>query len=66
MQMLSDQTYRDLIRRSVELAGGRVELLVGVGDTGFTRTRQRIEYVNQFEVDGIAVLAPYMWSVAVG
>ena len=61
MQMLSDQTYRDLIRRSVELAGGRVELLVGAGDTGFTRTRQRIEYINQFEVDGVAVLAPYMW-----
>ena len=30
MQMLRDQTYRDLIRRSVEIASGKLEVLVGV------------------------------------
>jgi len=61
MQMLSDQTYRDLIRHSVDLASGKIEILVGAGDAGYTRTRQRIEYINQFKVDGVAVLTPYVW-----
>ena len=62
MQVLDDQTYRDLIRESVELATGKAEILVGAGDTAYTRTRQRIEYINQFQVDGVAVLAPFMWK----
>ena len=62
MQMLSDETYRNLIQRSVEWASGKSEILIGAGDTGYTRTRQRIEYINQFKVDGVAVLAPYMWK----
>ena len=66
MQMLADETYRDLIRRSVEWASGKLEILVGAGDTGYTRTRHRIEYINQFKVDGVAVLAPYMWKFGQG
>ena len=58
MQMLRDQTYRDLIRRAVEIASGKIELLVGVGDTSTARTLDRIEYVNRFDVDGVVVLPP--------
>ncbi len=59
MQLLSDQTYADLIRLSAELVSGKGELMVGVGDTSFARTRDRIHLVNQHKVDGVAVLTPY-------
>lgn len=59
MPLLRDSTYRDLVRRSVELCTNRGELLVGVGDTGFARTRDRIELLNQFRVDGVVAMTPY-------
>ena len=62
MQLLTDETYRSLITRSVELWAGHGEILVGAGDAGFSRTKERIEFINQFKVDGVAVLAPYFWG----
>jgi len=62
MQLLTDRTYRSLIERAVRYTAGRGEVLVGAGDAGFARSRERIEYINQFKVDGIAVLAPYFWK----
>ncbi len=62
MQLLSDQTYRDLIQQSVLANNGRLEMLVGVGDTSYARTRDRIDYVQQFEIDGIVVLTPSWWK----
>jgi 4-hydroxy-tetrahydrodipicolinate synthase len=59
MQMLSDETYRDLVRLSVEFSSGRGELMVGVGDTSLRRTLDRIEYVNKFQIDGTVAIAPY-------
>ena len=59
MQLLADGTYRELIARSVEQWRGRGELLVGVGDTSFARTRDRIRLVNDYPVDGTVVLSPY-------
>ena len=64
MQLLLDETYRKLIERSVELFDG--EIMVGAGDCGFARTAARIEYINNFEVDGVAVLAPYFWNISQG
>ena len=62
MQLLSDATYRDLIEQGVKLGGGRLEMLVGVGDTSFARTRDRIAYAQQFDVDGLVVLTPSWWK----
>ena len=62
MQLLTDQTYRRLVERSVELSKGRGEVIVGAGDTGFARTRERILFVNQFKIDGVAILAPFFWN----
>ena len=59
MQLLTDETYRRLVERSVELSAGKGEILVGVGDAGFARTRDRIHYASQFKVDAVAVLSPY-------
>ena len=59
MQLLTDQTYLDLIRQSVEFSKGRGELLVGAGDCSFARTEQRIEFLNQCRIDGVVVLTPY-------
>ena len=33
--------------------------MVGAGDASFTRTLRRIQFVEQFNVDGIVVLSPY-------
>jgi 4-hydroxy-tetrahydrodipicolinate synthase len=63
MQLLDDDTYRELVRRSVEFARGKGEIFVGVGDTSFARTLKRIQFVEQFEVDGIVVLAPYFFTL---
>jgi len=59
MQLLDDATYRDLVRHGTQLAHGRGEVLVGAGDTSFKRTLQRIEYAEQFDIDGIVVLSPF-------
>jgi dihydrodipicolinate synthase/N-acetylneuraminate lyase len=64
MQLLGDDTYRQLIERSVELWKGRGELMAGAGDTSFRRTRDRIEFLNRFPLDGVVVLAPYFWKVS--
>ena len=63
MQLLDDAVYRDLVHRAVRLSQGRGEILVGVGDTSFTRTLARIRYVEQFDVDGVVVLAPFFYQL---
>ena len=59
LQLLRDETYSALVRRSVEFSGGQGEVLVGAGDCGFARTRDRIAFLNTQKVDGVVVLAPY-------
>lgn len=59
MQLLADQTYRDLVEHSVRITAGRGELMVGVGDTSFARTRDRIRMVEQLDIDSVVVLTPY-------
>ena len=59
MQLLTDQTYRDLVQRSVEFSAGRGELLVGAVDCSFARTKARIEFLNELKIDGVVVLTPY-------
>jgi 4-hydroxy-tetrahydrodipicolinate synthase len=62
MQLLSDQTYRQLAQDSVTFTAGRGEVLVGVGDTSFARTRDRIRTVEQLAIDGVVVVTPYLWK----
>ncbi|WP_298862614.1 dihydrodipicolinate synthase family protein [uncultured Gimesia sp.] len=59
MQLLTDDTYRQLVEQSVRLNAGKAELLVGVGDTSFVRTCDRIRMVEDFAIDGVVVLSPY-------
>lgn len=62
MQLLSDQTYADLMRLSIKLGRGKGEIMVGVGDTSFARTRDRVHLVNRYKPDAVAVLTPYLWK----
>jgi 4-hydroxy-tetrahydrodipicolinate synthase len=62
MQLLTDATYRDLLEKGVQLGGGRLEMLVGVGDSSFARTRERIAFAQQFDIDGLVVLTPSWWK----
>jgi len=59
MQLLADRTYRQLVKAAAELSAGRGELMVGVGDASFARTRDRIQLVNDCQVDAVVVLTPY-------
>lgn len=59
LQLVRDETYVALARRSVELSAGRGEVLVGAGDCSYARTRQRIEFLNGLAIDGVVVLTPY-------
>jgi 4-hydroxy-tetrahydrodipicolinate synthase len=61
MQLLTEQTYRDLVVQGARLGARRGEVLIGVGDTGFARTRERIHFVNTQKVDGVVVLSPYLF-----
>ena len=62
MQLLTDETYRALIQQAVEVTAGRGEVLVGAGDAGFARTRDRIRFLNEQKIDGVAVLSPFFWK----
>lgn len=62
MQQLTDQTYRRLVTRALEYGKGRGELLVGAGDTSLARTQERLAFLNTLPVDGVVVLAPYIWG----
>lgn len=59
LQLLRDGTYRRLVERTAELANGSGEVLVGCGDTSLARTREKIEYLNNFTLDGVVALSPY-------
>jgi 4-hydroxy-tetrahydrodipicolinate synthase len=62
MQLLSERTYRQLVDDAVRVTAGRGEVLVGVGDTSFARTRDRIRLVEEFAVDGVVVVTPFLWK----
>jgi 4-hydroxy-tetrahydrodipicolinate synthase len=63
MQLLDDDTYRDLVRHAARLAKGRGEIMVGVGDASLVRTLRRIEYIEQFDVDAVVVLPPFFYPL---
>lgn len=60
MQLLSDETYDSLIDESLRITRNRGEVLVGVGDASFARTKARIERLNRKKADGAVVLSPYL------
>src|SRR5580658_8828770 len=53
MQMLTDATYRSLVDHSIEFCRGRGEVMVGVGDTSQSRTLERIQFLNERNVDAV-------------
>lgn len=61
MQMLPDSTYRQLVEAAGSLHDSSCEILVGVGDTSFPRTLQRIELTNAQPLDAIVILTPYFY-----
>jgi dihydrodipicolinate synthase/N-acetylneuraminate lyase len=59
MPLLPDQTWRDLVTRSVELGRGRFELLIGATEPGLARTLERIEFLNGVKgIDGVVAMTP--------
>lgn len=62
MQLQSDRTYRSLVEHAVRISAGRGEVMVGVGDTSFARTRDRIRLVQEFKIDGVVAVTPYLWK----
>src|SRR5687767_10561256 len=59
MQLQRDRTYAQLIEHAARITGGRGELLVGVGDASYARTRERIDVAQRFDIDGVVALPPY-------
>jgi 4-hydroxy-tetrahydrodipicolinate synthase len=62
MQLLPDKTYLSLVEQSIRLSAGRGQVLIGVGDTALTRTLDRVNLLNRWQVDGVVVLCPYLWK----
>lgn len=59
LQLLRDATYEQLVKTAASYWKGQGEILVGVGDASYVRTKERIEFVNHLAVDGTVALAPY-------
>lgn len=63
MQLLRDTTYRALVRESARLSQGRGEILIGIGDAGYHRTRERLDIVleetREYPVQGVVAVTPY-------
>ncbi len=59
LQLLSDRVYQDLVVHSSSHWKDHGELLVGVGDTSYLRTLERLRFVNELPIDGAVVLSPY-------
>jgi len=64
MPLLRDETYRRLVEAAVTLSAGRGEIFAGAGDTCLARTRDRIQFLNAFPLDGAVVLPPFFLSFA--
>jgi len=62
MPMLCNSTYEQLVDCSLRAGEGKGEVLVGASDTSLARTRERIDFLNTFKIDGVVVLAPYFLS----
>ncbi|MEX2170931.1 MAG: dihydrodipicolinate synthase family protein [Pirellulales bacterium] len=62
MPLLTWRTYEQLVRASADYWPVHGELLVGVSDLSFARTRERIQLVNELPIDGAVALAPYFLS----
>lgn len=62
MQLLSMDTYQQLVQKSIAFNRGRAELLVGVGETGYHRTLERIRMVEEQAIDGVVVVTPYCFK----
>lgn len=62
MQLLTEKTYADLVRAACDHWSGKGEIFVGVGDTSYSRTLQRIHLVNELKVDGVLALAPFFFG----
>jgi len=63
MQLLRDDTYQALCRKSIELTKGRGEVMIGAGDTSLSRTLARVEFLNTLKgVDSVVVLSPFFMS----
>ncbi len=60
MQLLPDETYRQLVRQSVDFATGKGEILIGAGDSSLGRTLNRIDFLNSLPIDGVVILAPFI------
>jgi 4-hydroxy-tetrahydrodipicolinate synthase len=59
MPLLPDQTWRDLVTRSAELARGRFEILIGATEPALARTLGRIEFLNDIKgIDGVVTMTP--------
>jgi 4-hydroxy-tetrahydrodipicolinate synthase len=59
MPLLTSRTYGQLVHQSVKHWAGKGETLIGVGDLSFTRTKERIELVNELPIDGVVALTPF-------
>lgn len=61
MQQLPDGTYEALVRCAASVRRGGGELLVGIGDSAYHRTLERLRFACSHDIDGVVVLTPYLF-----
>lgn len=63
LPLQTDDTWRDLVRQSVDLNCGRFEMLVGATDVSTSRALARVEHLNTLKsIDGVVIMAPGLFK----
>ncbi|MEN6665755.1 MAG: dihydrodipicolinate synthase family protein [Phycisphaerae bacterium] len=58
MQQLCDKAYAQVIEVASQRMPGRGEVMIGVGDASWPRTRDRIALAQQHDIDYLVILTP--------
>ncbi|MCE5277573.1 MAG: dihydrodipicolinate synthase family protein, partial [Planctomycetaceae bacterium] len=58
MQQLCDKAYAQVIEVASQRMPGRGEVMIGVGDASWPRTRDRIALAQQSDIDYLVILTP--------
>lgn len=62
LALLDDDVARKTIDVAIEHVADRVPVMVGVGDTGTTRTLKHVKYAAEAGANSISVCGPYYYS----
>lgn len=56
---IRNNVYSDVVKAAVDAAKGRVPVFVGAMDTSVSRVKDRISEIEDYDISGVVVMAPF-------